>query len=184
MKKYLIIIIAITILIICSLIFSDNNSSEEETVESKIKAFKDTGTLGKIEISNPTFKSKGLKADPYEISAKKGIQTGADIELHQVIGKFINQNNEEFFIEADKGFFSDKTKSIKLEGNILISDSSGTITQANNALMDLDTKVIELFDKVTSTRNQSKIESTFSLIDDKNKTITYSGNVSVIIKKN
>lgn len=184
MKKKLIIIISIIIIIFLGFIFLGSDSSLEEKVESKIKAFKDSNTLGKIEISNPTFKSKGLESDPYEISAKKGIQIDADIELYEVKGKFINQNNEEFFIEADKGFYSDKTKLIKLEGNILLADSLGTVTQANNALMDLNTKMIKLFDKVISTRNESKIESNFSLIDDENKTITYSGNVNVVIKNN
>ena len=181
MRKYLNKIIIIILLIILSLIiisYFDNNSAKLET---KVNNLKKVSTPGTIEISNPIFKNKGLNTNYYEIIAKKGVQIKNDIELYEVFGKFTNDKDELIYIKAGKGLYSQSTEVIELTGNVLIYDDLGNKTSTKSAIIDITNKKINLSDNVVSTSGTSVIESNSSLVDEKNNTVTYTGNVRVRI---
>ena len=181
MKKYLntsIIIILFVILGIFYLIYSSTNKIKISEDYRDLEKIKEPGA---IEILNPTFKNKGLNISPYEISAKKGIQIGENIELHTIDAKFTDENNKLVNINADKGFYNQKDQVIHLVGNVLVYDALDNKTLTEKATIEIMNKKIFFLDKVISISDTSIIESNSSIIDDINKTITYTGNVKVKI---
>jgi LPS export ABC transporter protein LptC len=182
MRKYLNKIIIIILLIILSLIVLNYFNNDSKMLETKVNNLKETSTPGTIEISNPVFKNKGLNTNPYEITAKKGIHIKNDIELYVVFGKFTNDNSELIYIKADKGFYNQNNQSIELIGNVLIYDDIGNKTTTNTAIIDIDNKIMNLTDNIVSVSGTSTIKSNSSVIDEKNNSIVYSGNVKVKIE--
>ena len=182
MKKYLKTMILIILLIILSLIIFDYFDNDAENLETTVNDLKETSIPGTIEISNPIFKNKGLNTNPYEIIAKKGIQTKSDIELYEVFGKFTNDNNELIYIEADKGFYSQNSQLIELIGNVLIYDNMGNKTSTRAAVINIESRTMNLTDDIVSVSGTSTIKSNLSAVDEKNNIIVYSGNVKVKIK--
>ena len=182
MRKYLNKIIIIILLIILSLIVLNYFNNDSKMLETKVNNLKETSTPGTIEISNPVFKNKGLNTNPYEIAAKKGIHIKNNIELYEVFGKFTYDNNELIYIKADKGFYSQSNQSIELIGNVLIYDDMGNKTSTNTAIMDIDSRKMNLTDDIVSVSGTSTIKSNSSVIDEKNNSIVYSGNVKVKIE--
>ena len=182
MRKYLNGLVAITLLVALSLIFFDYSDNDSDNLETKLSEFNDRSSPDIIEISNPTFKNKGLNTNFYEIKAKKGIQINQDIELYEIEGKFTDDNDELFFIKADSGLYSQINQIIDLLGNILISDEFGNITSTDSATIDIENKKIRLLNKVVSISNTSIIKSNSSIIDEANGTIIYTGNVEVKIE--
>ena len=182
MKKYLNKINAVSLLIISGLAtfyYFNNNSI---LLEAELNNLKENSIPGTNEISNPIFKNKGLNTNPYVIMAKKGIQIKNDIELHEVFAKFTNDNNELIYIKADKGFYNQNDQSIELMGNVLIYDDIGNKTTTNTAIIDIDNKIMNLTDNIVSVSGTSTIKSNSSVIDEKNNSIVYSGNVKVKIE--
>jgi hypothetical protein len=181
MKKYLNTSIVLILLIILGIFYLNYSSA------NKVKISEDYKDLGKskdpdaIEILNPKFKNKGLNMSPYEISAKKGIQIGENIELYSIDAKFTDENNKLININADKGFYNQKDQVIHLIGNILMYDTLDSKIMTEKATIEIGNKKIFLLDKVISTSDTSIIESNSSIVDDINKTITYIGNVKVKI---
>ena len=182
MKKYLKTIIFIILLIILSLIIFNYFYNDTENLEKAVNDLKETSIPGNIEISNPIFKNKGLNTNPYEITAKKGIHIKNDIELYEVFGKFTNDNNELIYIKADKGFYNQNNQSIELIGNVLIYDEMGNKTSTNTAVIDIDSRKMNLTDDIVSISGTSIIKSNSSVVDEKNNSIVYSGNVKVKIE--
>ena len=91
MKKYLNISIIIITIIILSIFYLNYRSSNEVQINKSMDETKDPDA---IEILNPKFKNKGLNINPYEISAKEGIQIGENIELYSIDAKFTDKNNK------------------------------------------------------------------------------------------
>ena len=182
MKKYLKTIILIILLIILSLIMFNYFYNDTEILDMSVNDIKEKSVPGTIEISNPIFKNKGLNTNPYEITAKKGIHIKNDIELYVVFGKFTNDNSELIYIKADKGFYNQNSQSIELIGNVLIYDDMGNKTSTNTAIMDIDSRKMNLTDDIVSVSGTSIIKSNSSVIDEKNNSIVYSGNVKVKIE--
>ena len=81
-------------------LFIIHNSNISKNTNTKLEFIPDISSSNKVEISNPTFKSKGLNSNPYEISALKGIQIEDDLELTEIKGKFQNNEGEFFYIKA------------------------------------------------------------------------------------
>jgi hypothetical protein len=181
MKKYLNIKTVIILLIILSIFYLNYSSTNEIKVINNYKDLSKTEDPDAIEILNPTFKNKGLNISPYEISAKKGIQIGENIELHTIDAKFTDENNKLVNINADKGFYNQKDQVIHLVGNVLVYDALDNKTLTEKATIEIMNKKIFFLDKVISISDTSIIESNSSIIDDINKTITYTGNVKVKI---
>ena len=181
MKKYLNTSIVLILLIILGIFYLNYSSA------NKVKISEDYKDLGKskdpdaIEILNPIFKNKGLNMSPYEISAKKGIQIGENIELYSIDAKFTDENNKLININADKGFYNQKDQVIHLVGSILMYDTLGSKIMTEKATIEIRNKKIFFLDKVVSISDTSIIESNSSIVDDINKTITYTGNVKVKI---
>jgi len=182
MKKYLNGLVAITLLAALSLIFFDYSDNDSDNLETKLSEFNDRSSPDITEISNPTFKNKGLNTNFYEIKAKKGIQINQDIELYEINGKFTDSNNELFFIKSDKGLYSQINQIIDLLGNVLISDEFGNITSTDSATINIENRKIRLLNKVVSISNTSIIKSDSSIIDETNGIIIYTGNVKVKIE--
>ena len=182
MKKYLNKIIIIISLIILSLIALKYFNNDSETLEAKVNNLKEISTPRIIEISNPVFKNKGLNTNYYEIIAKKGVQINNDIEIYEVFGKFTNDKGDLIYIKADKGLYSQSIQVIELTGNVLIYDDLENKTSTDNALIDIANKTINLSDNVISISDTSTIKSNSSIVDEKNNTLTYTGNVKVKIK--
>ena len=182
MKKYLKNIILIILLIILSLIIFNYFYNDTKNIEKTVSDLKETSIPGTIEISNPIFKNKGLNTNPYEITAKKGIHIKNDIELYEIFGKFTDDNSKLIYIKADKGFYSQNTQSIELIGNVLIYDDMGNKTSTNNATIDIDSRKMNLTDDIVSVSGTSTIKSNSSVVDEKNNSIVYSGNVKVRIE--
>ena len=178
MKKYLNISIIIITIIILSIFYLNYRSSNEVQINKFMDETKDPDA---IEILNPKFKNKGLNINPYEISAKEGIQIGENIELYSIDAKFTDKNNKLININADKGFYNQKDQVIHLIGNILMYDTFDSKIMTEKATIEIGNKKIFLLDKVISTSDTSIIESNSSIVDDINKTITYIGNVKVKI---
>ena len=179
MKKYY-FLASIFIAAILIYFLSIGNEVHIELKED-LKKFKNTDTLSKVEILNPTLKSKGLDSKAYEINAKKGVQIENDLELHEITGKFTNEKGELLHVSADLGFYSQINQVIKLYGNVKLNDEFTNTTTAEIIAIDIDNRKIELFDNVVSIINNSKIQSDTSTVDEKNGTITYNGNVEVVI---
>ena len=182
MKKYLKTIILIISLIILSLIIFNYFNNNTENIETTVNDLKETSIPGTIEISNPIFKNKGLNTNPYEIIAKKGIQIKSDIELYEVFGKFTNDNNELIYIKADKGFYSQSSQLIELTGNVLIYDDMGNETSTRTAVINIDSRTMNLKDDIVTVSGTSTIKSNSSVVDEKDNIIVYSGNVKVKIE--
>ena len=182
MKKYLKIIVLIILLIILSLIMFNYLYNDAENLETTVNDLKETPIPGTIEISNPIFRNKGLNTNPYEITAKKGIHIKKDIELYEVFGKFTNDNSELIYIKADNGFYNQNNQSIKLIGNVLIYDEMGNTTSTNTAIIDINSRKMNLTDDIVSVSSTSTIKSNSSVVDEKNNSIVYSGNVKVKIE--
>jgi len=182
MRKYLNGLVAITLLVALSLIFFDYSDNDSDNLETKLSEFNDRSSPDIIEISNPTFKNKGLNTNFYEIKAKKGIQINQNIELYEINGKFTDDNNELFFIKSDKGLYSQINQIIDLLGNVLISDEFGNITSTDSAIINIENRKIRLLNKVVSISNTSIIKSDSSIIDETNGIIIYTGNVKVKIE--
>ena len=182
MKKYLNGLVAITLLAALSLIFFDYSDNDSDNLETKLSEFNDRSSPDITEISNPTFKNKGLNTNFYEIKAKKGIQINQNIELYEINGKFTDDNNELFFIKSDKGLYSQINQIIDLLGNVLISDEFGNITSTDSATINIENRKIRLLNKVVSISNTSIIKSDSSIIDETNGIIIYTGNVKVKIE--
>jgi len=182
MRKYLNGLVAITLLVALSLIFFDYSDNDSDNLETKLSEFNDRSSPDIIEISNPTFKNKGLNTNFYEIKAKKGIQINQNIELYEINGKFTDDNNELFFIKSDKGLYSQINQIIDLLGNVLISDEFGNITSTDSAIINIENRKIRLLNKVVSISNTSIIKSDSSIIDEANGIIIYTGNVRVKIE--
>ena len=181
MRKYLnktIIIISLIILGLIIFNYSNNNLNELDT---EISNFQTNSVPGVIEITNPTFKSKGVNTNSYEISAIKGIQIKNDIELYEVTGKFID-NEKLVYINADKGLYNQENQLIELIGNVLIYDNIGNQTSTKSAIIDIDSKKISLLEDVISISNTLTINSNSSYIDEKKNIIKYIGNVKAKIK--
>ena len=170
MKKYLNkIVIFILLSIVCLVIFN-YSSNDINKLETKIKDFDEKSTSGAIEIINPTFKSKGINTDLYEISAEKGIQIKNNLELYKIIGKF-NNNDKLVFIKADKGFYRQNDQIIELLENVLIYDDMGNKTLTNNATIDIDSRKMNLTDDIVSVSGTSTIKSNSSVVDEKNNSM-------------
>ena len=182
MKKYLNKIIIIISLIVLSLIIFNYFYSDSEKFETKVNSLKKKSVPGIIEISKPVFKNKGLNTNPYEIIATKGIQNENDIELYEVFGKFTNDDSKLIYVKADKALYSQNNQTIKLIDNVLIYDDLENKTSTDNALIDIANKTIKLSDNVVSISDTSTIKSNSSIVDEKNNTLTYTGNVKVKIK--
>lgn len=182
MKKYLNKLLATILLITVGLIFFIYSNSDSDKLNNELNNFNSRSAPSATQISNPIFKNKGLNANPYEIKATKGIQIDQDIELYEVFGEFTNDNNELLYIKADKGLYSQFNQIIGLMGNVLIFDEFGNRTSTNRATIDINNKKINLLDNVVSVSNTSTIKSNSSLVDEKNGTITYTGNVTVKIE--
>ena len=178
MKKYLNISIIIITIIILSIFYLNYRSSNEVQINKFMDETKDPDA---IEILNPKFKNKGLNINPYEISAKEGIQIGENIELYSIDAKFTDKNNKLININADKGLYNQKDQIIHLSGNILMYDTLDNKTLTEKAVIEIKNKKIFLLDNVVSISGTSIIESNSSIVDDINKTITYTGNVKVKI---
>jgi hypothetical protein len=179
MKKYLNISIIIITIIILSIFYLNYRSSNEVQINKSMDETKDPDA---IEILNPKFKNKGLNINPYEISAKEGIQIGENIELYSIDAKFTDKNNKLININADKGLYNQKDQIIHLSGNILMYDTLDNKTLTEKAVIEIKNKKIFLLDNVVSISGTSIIESNSSIVDDINKTITYTGNVKVKIE--
>ena len=179
MKKYYFLASIFVAIILIYFLFTDNKDQIE--LKEDLKKFKNADTLSKVEILNPTLKSKGLNSKPYEISAKKGVQIDNDLELHEVKGKFTNEKGELLNISADLGFYSQINQTIKLYGNVKLNDEFKNTTTAEIVTISINSRKIELFDNVVTIINNSIIQSNTSTVDKKNGTITYNGNVEVII---
>ena len=172
--------IFIFFVLLCLVIF-DFNKDDTSQLEAEIDSLNENLTPGVIEILNPTFVNKGLDENPYEIAAKKGIQIGENIELYTIDAKFTDENSKLININADKGFYNQKDQIIHLEGNVLMYDTLDNKTLTEKATIEIKNKKIFFIDKVVSISNTSIIESNSSIVDDINKTITYTGNVKVKI---
>ena len=181
MKKYLNILYIVILLIILSLAILNYNSNKSDQLEAEVNDFNHTSSPHIIEISNPTFKNKGINENPYEISAKRGIQVNEDIELYEIIGKFKDDDSKLIYINADEGFFRQNNQIIELKGNVLIYDELGNKTSTDSAVFYLDDKKINLLSRVVSTSNTSTIQSNSSIVDKKNNIIIYIGDVQVRI---
>ena len=181
MKKHLNKIIIFILLSISCLVIFNYSSNDMNKLESKIEDFDEKSTSGAIEIINPTFKSKGINSDLYEISAEKGIQIKNSLELYKVIGKFTD-NDKLVFIKADKGFYKQNDQIIELLENVLIYDELGNKTSTLNAIIDIKNKKMILSDDVYAISDKSIIQSNSSLVDEKNNMITYTGNVRAKIE--
>ena len=179
MKKYLNISIIIITIIILSIFYLNYRSSNEVQINKSMDETKDPDA---IEILNPKFKNKGLNINPYEISAKEGIQIGENIELYSIDAKFTDKNNKLININADKGLYNQKDQIIHLSGNILMYDTLDSKIMTEKATIEIKNKKIFLLDNVVSISGTSIIESNSSIVDDINKTITYTGNVKVKIE--
>ena len=179
MKKYLNISIIIITIIILSIFYLNYRSSNEVQINKFMDETKDPDA---IEILNPKFKNKGLNINPYEISAKEGIQIGENIELYSIDAKFTDKNNKLININADKGLYNQKDQIIHLSGNILMYDTLDNKTLTEKAVIEIKNKKIFLLDNVVSISGTSIIESNSSIVDDIKKTITYTGNVKVKIE--
>ena len=182
MRKYLNQIIIIISIIILSLIILNYFNNKSEKIETRVNDLKNISVPGTIEISNPIFKNKGLNTNPYEIIAKKGVQIKNNIELYEVFGKFTNDNNELIYIKADKGLYNQNNQTIELIGNVIAYDDVGNKTSTKIAIIDIDNKKMNFTDEVISISGTSIIKSNSSVVDEKNNTITYSGNVRVKIE--
>ncbi len=182
MRKYLNQIIIIISIIILSLIILNYFNNKSEKIETRVNDLKNISVPGTIEISNPIFKNKGLNTNPYEIIAKKGVQIKNNIELYEVFGKFTNDNNELIYIKADKGLYNQNNQTIELIGNVIAYDDVGNKTSTKIAIIDIDNKKMNFTDEVISISDTSIIKSNSSVVDEKNNTITYSGNVRVKIE--
>ena len=182
MKKYLNKIAMIILLIILGLIVFNYFNNDSEKLKTKVNNLKNPLNPGIIEISNPIFKNKGLNTNYYEIIAKKGFQIKNNIELYEIFGKFINDNDELIYIKANKGLYNQNDQEIELIGDVLIYDEIGNKTSTKNANIDIDNKTINLSKDVVSISGTSVIESNSSVVDEKNNTIIYSGNVKVKIE--
>ena len=182
MKKYLNKIIIIISLIVLSLVIFNYFYSDSEKFETKVNNLKKKSVPGIIEITKPVFKNKGLKTNPYEIIATKGIQNENDIELYEVFGKFTNDDSKLIYVKADKALYSQNKQTIKLIDNVLIYDDIGNRTSTKIAIIDMDNKKINLMAGVVSISDTSIIKSNASIVDEKNNTIVYSGNVKVKIE--
>ena len=182
MKRYLNIIVVVFLLIALYLIYFNYTDDNKGKLETELNNLGKSTVPGTIQMSNPTFKSKGLDINPYIIRAKKGIQVGEDIELYEIVGEFKNKNEESLYINADKGLYNQKNQTIELISNVLIYDELGNKTSTKNAFIDIDEKKITLTKDVVSTSNTSTIESNSSVVDEINNTIIYSGNVKVRIE--
>ena len=84
-------------------------------------------------------------------------------------------------ISADLGFYSQINQTIKLYGNVKLNDEFKNTTTAEIVTISINSRKIELFDNVVTIINNSIIQSNTSTVDKKNGTITYNGNVEVII---
>ena len=182
MRKYLNKIIIIILLIILSLIVLNYFNNDSKILETKVNNLKEISTPGTIEISNPVFKNKGLNTNPYEIIAKKGIQIKNNIELYEVLGTFTNDNGEIVYVKADKGLYNQINQTIELIDNVTIYDDMENKTSAKFAIIDIDNKKMNFIDEVISVSDTSIIKSNSSVVDEKNNTIVYSGNVRVKVK--
>ena len=186
MKKYINkIIIAFFLMILSFVIFNYFEYFfyyDLDKLETNINDFKDQSTPKANEISNPIFKNKGLNTNFYEIGATKGVQIKNDIELYEVVGKFTNDDGELIFIKANTGIYSQNSQIIKLIEDVLIYDEFGNKTSTKSAIIDIDKKKINLSEDVVSISSNSIIKANSSLVDEKNSTIIYSGNVTVKIE--
>lgn len=172
-------LVAISIISVSIYIFAHNSNISKNT-NTKLEFIPDISSSNKVEISNPTFKSKGLNSNPYQISALKGIQIEDDLELTEIKGKFQNNEGEFFYIKADLGYYSEKNHKVKLVGNVSINDEYGNMTSSREALIQINDKKVNFIDEVISVRNQIEIKANASTIDDINKTLTYTENVKII----
>tara|TARA_B100000795_G_scaffold61810_1_gene41491 strand:- start:315 stop:869 length:555 start_codon:yes stop_codon:yes gene_type:complete len=182
MRKYLNKLIALILLMTLSLIIFNYSDDKSDELIDKLNEVSNRSSPGTTEISNPTFRNKGLNTNPYEIKAEKGIQINQDIELYKIEAKFTNDNNELFFIKADEGLYSQINQVIDLVGNVLISDEFGNTTSTESATIDIEDDKIRLLNRVVSISNTSMIKSDSSIIDEVKDTVTYTGNVEVKIK--
>ena len=182
MREYLNKLIAFILLVALSLIIFNYSNNESDELKNKLNEFSDSSFPGANEILNPTFRNKGLNTNPYEIKAKKGIQINLDIELYEIEAKFTDDDNNLFFIKADKGLYSQTNQVIDLVGNVLVSDEFGNITSTDSAIIDIEDNKIRLLNRVVSISSTSMIKSDSSIIDEVKDTVTYTGNVEVKIK--
>ena len=116
------------------------------------------------------------------IIAKKGIQIKNNIELYEVLGTFTNDNGEIVYVKADKGLYNQINQTIELIDNVTIYDDMENKTSAKFAIIDIDNKKMNFIDEVISVSDTSIIKSNSSVVDEKNNTIVYSGNVRVKVK--
>ena len=136
MKKYLNISIVVILLVI-SIFYLNYSSTNEIKISKNFIDLSKTEDPDTIEILNPTFKNKGLNISPYEISAKKGIQIGENIELYTIDAKFTDENSKLININADKGFYNQKDQIIHLEGNVLMYDTLDNKTLTEKATLSI-----------------------------------------------
>ena len=173
------LLIFFSVLILIFIFLISRNSKE---LEIEISKFERSSSVNIVEISNPIFKSKGLNTDTYIIKADKGIQNGDNIELNKIRAEFEVKNGKILYVYADKGDYSQLNETIKLSKNVQIIDELNNKTSTKKALIDIKMKKITLSEEVISISANSSVKSDTSVIDDLNKTITYSGNVKVQIK--
>ena len=153
-----------------------------DSIETELENYNTKTSNKNIEISNPIFKSKGLDTNSYIIKAKRGIQNEGSVELHDISAEFEGDNDKIFYINADIGYYNHQNETIELNENVIIIDELNNKTSTKNAFIEITTKKITLTKEVESISSNSLIRSDFSVLDDINKTIVYSGNVSAKIK--
>ena len=167
-------------IIIFYYIFQSLENSIDQEIE--LKNYNNITSTNKIEISNPTFKSKGLESDPYTIKAVRGVQEEDYIELYDVEAEVESENNKVFYVSAEKGIYDQKNGTIKLLGNVVILDELNNKTTTKEALIEIERKKLTLLKEVSSISSNRSVSSDFSIVDEINNTITYSGNLKVVIE--
>ena len=67
-------------------------------------------------------------------------------------------------------------------GNVVILDQLNNKTTTKEALIEIERKKLTLLKEVSSISSNRSVSSDFSIVDEINNTITYSGNVKVVIE--
>ena len=184
MKKHFLsnIYIYIFLLIFFIFYFLFFIEDKKPTLESKINNMTESNLLNKNKILNPVFNSKSLNANPYQISAKSGIQIDNNLELQEIKASFTNEKGELINLEADVGIYNELNQSIELIGNVIVYNKELSKSFADKAYVNIETKQIDLQNNILSIRNSSEISSKTLLINEYDGVIIYTGNVTAIIK--
>jgi lipopolysaccharide export system protein LptC len=148
----------------------------------------ETGSaVGSPSMENPRFQGVDAKGQQYTVTARRAEQQpGNNVQLHEVQGELLMQNQQSINLTAQRGFFTNQQQNLALEGGVTLTQSQGYVVNTPRADINTQTSAARGSDEITATGPLGNMLATGFEINDNGNHMKFGspGNrVRVTVKK-